>query len=364
MNKNIAGLSDVASIGVFLRTGPLSPTDSIRLAKILKQHIPEIQTWCAPDGVGIQLTCTRDVDFQVLDRVRDILVSIDLSGYDKIPQLDQESLVENLMSLNYTRPLEQSALSQPELYVAGAFGSNFRTSVPGGFDALLGRIKENNGAHDIARLNPERLVSRDTGTRGYWVESKVQSGSFLRFCRPLPEAEDYPQLLGRSVVNAVVGGLGNSLITQVFRDRTQLSYNPYSVLKYMGGYQWINVDLDTSRGHEEDLIRVFRKITANEVVRAVTAQRARHAMRFMLRLQKGVGDKPDAAVRLEMTKVDGSDPLGASFAKQEDFVLDPKFLEEIAADLFNFNAMSIYAVSRLSEPDWFSNRELMKEWSD
>lgn len=350
MQQHIYGGTESACAAVFVSTGPIMPADLQNLENILRKRYPHADIWSTPDGVVILVNSDNAADLQELTTVSATLQEIDIDGNSRLPQLKQESLAENLMAIKYTQPLTNEIIAAAELFVTVAAGSGFAGDIDGIHTELLTALN----AKECTKLAPTRLVDLNAEMSGIWIQSKVQSGAFLRFCRPLPDPEDYADLLGRSVVNAVVGGLGNSLITAQLRDSAQLSYNPYSVLTYRGGFQWLVVDIDTSAGYEKDVAELLRTTLRTELSTTLTEQRVRHAVRFMLRLQKDVAVKPHLKARLNLTKVDGSDPFGASFARKEDFVLEHDFLLHIANQIFDIEKMRLIAVSQSEEPEWFS----------
>lgn len=359
MDNYPVGYSNAGVIAAFIRLDPVAPSDLHTLVTVLGKRIPQAEVWGAPDGVGVLVKSTDEQDFLVLMSLRTELASLDINEGRQVPQPQPVALIESLMLLNYTGTVTQDALQSAQIFVTGAAGRHFECTDKNGFEGLVGRIRTELGATDVVRLQPSRLVSNHKGLRGLWVQSKIQSGSMLRFCRPLPDPTSYTELLGRSVVNAVVGGLGNSLICQELRDNQQLSYNPYSMLSYRGGYQWLIIDVDTSRGYEGDVFQSLHSMMTREIEATMTDARTRHAVRFMLRLQKDVEQRPEQKVRLDLSKVDGSDPFGASFAQRKDFVLDRQTLLGIAHDMFDMNEMTIFAVSQSPEPEWSANKELL-----
>lgn len=347
--------SDMAVVAAFVYLGSTAPSDLQKLLLPIRQSLPEAEAWISPDGIAVAVKSPNEKKLYSLVNLRDVITNIDIDSSNQLPQFRPETLADNLISIGYCNTLTNEVLKSGRIYVTGAAGNEFMTTSSGGISRIVKNVMVELDGLEVVQLGSMKFCEHPVESLKIWIQSQSQAGSFLRFYRYLDEPKSFTELVGRSLANAVFGGLGNSMISKILRDRYQYSYNPYSILTYRGGYQWVVVDVDTSRGFEKDVIAALHNITASDIEREFTERRIRHAGRFMLNLRKNVEIDPDLAVRLELTKVDGTDPYGVSFASEDDCNVRREQVVEVAVDMFNMQSMKLIAISKDPEPSWFKN---------
>lgn len=359
----VVGDSQEIAIAIFIETGPLPPRDGYGLTAALSEEFSpriayDLAIHLSPRGVNIVIAGPYDdlmkAAIQELKSISSWIQNYRQDEQSRRP-VDTQLLLAGLMSHSFDIPFSKTNLAGSPFLVRVACGNQASSNAQEIADDVQRQLQEHFGTF-ISQHNDTYPSVADFDALRRWIHIPGRSGTIIRLYRPLSAPHDRNEALSRSLGNAIVGGIGTSVLAQTLRDEYQISYSPYSALITQVGLQWLVVEVDTTTGFEQELISRLQELMTAGFDAEFTSRSVKSAAQFMIRQRRVAAHDPSLALQLELAKYDGSDPWHITNANLDEFLhIDLPYIRQITNELFTYDAMSLIGISNLQEQEVFSN---------